>query len=1031
MIRYVWRELIRNPRRTLVALVGVTLGIGLFSGVLFFIDGSGATMTKRALAPLALDMQRVLTEPLGRPLTFQERLSTQSLRAGESANVTLTVKNVGAVAAHEVVINDEPPSPLAYVHGTTVVNGVVVPDVAGQSPLAQGPARSGLNIGTIPSAATLTLTFRVRATQPVPDARVLRLGGTMSTREQQIPVPANTPPALTIQQLQAAISKIPGVAAANGLAFVDLPPGSLRSGGAVASGPVRVFGFDPAYQKRYPSIRLANGTFAPGAAALSVEASRSIGAKPGATIALTLPGRTGALTLPVSAVTDLARAKPLFASRKISKLEDFLYVPNSVVVSQATFRDHILPAFRAASAVVGTIPNNLPVLEVDVAVDRGQLRTDPSSAFAQTKKIARSMGAIAPRQDYLIDNISNTLQVARDDAIVGKRMFLFLGLPGVLLAIFLTAYAGTVLADTQRRELANLRVRGAHSGQLLRMLVVRSFALATAGTLAGTTLGFASVIVILGREQVMATSAAALMTSALIAAGAGLATTAAALYLPGRRSMRREINEERREVSAPESLRRWPRDLAVLVFGGIAVLVVMRFGGPDPSPGSVSEGKAVAIPSWHLVAPMIVWVGGVFLTARLARGLMTWHTASGAPNFGSLLRGTLSRSMRRRAPAVATGVVGVGLVIAFGTSLALFAATYDGSKAADSRFAVGSDVRVTPSPLSTKFHPKAFASNLRVDGVDGTSPVVSKLENAVLLGRFDQNRADLAAVDPASLRSVGAFARAPGATPAAMDALEGRADGVLLDVTSAQQFSIRVGDQVQILLARGTKSQKLKTFVVVGEFTHFPGFPQGVNVVVNLSAYQSATGITRIDFFLAHASDGGPGGLKRATAALRAGPASRDALVIESSVGALNKDQSSLTAVNVNGLVDLNWFFTMMMSAAGIATFVFGLMLQRRREYVTLRAQGMRTREVGALVLGEAAVVAVVGLVSGLLVGLGMATLMIRILRPLFTLDPVLVFPVGRVAVLGLMPLAAAIVAGLVATAMIRRLRPTELLREP
>ena len=65
MLSYVWRDLVRNPRRTLASLVGVVLGVGLFSGVLFFIDGSGATMTKRALEPLALDIIIKLTNPLG------------------------------------------------------------------------------------------------------------------------------------------------------------------------------------------------------------------------------------------------------------------------------------------------------------------------------------------------------------------------------------------------------------------------------------------------------------------------------------------------------------------------------------------------------------------------------------------------------------------------------------------------------------------------------------------------------------------------------------------------------------------------------------------------------------------------------------------------------------------------------------------------------------------------------------------------------------------------------------------------------
>src|SRR3982074_389704 len=92
--RYVWRDLVRNPRRTLASLVGVTLGVGLFSGVLFFIDGSAASMTKRAIAPLTLDMQRVLTAPLGRSLTLGERLSApDALLPGQLVDVNLTVTN--------------------------------------------------------------------------------------------------------------------------------------------------------------------------------------------------------------------------------------------------------------------------------------------------------------------------------------------------------------------------------------------------------------------------------------------------------------------------------------------------------------------------------------------------------------------------------------------------------------------------------------------------------------------------------------------------------------------------------------------------------------------------------------------------------------------------------------------------------------------------------------------------------------------------------------------------------------------------
>src|SRR4051812_16896390 len=74
MLRYVWRDLMRNPRRTLASVLGVTLGVGLFSGILFFVDGSEASMTRRALAPLAIDMQVVMNAPLGRGVELDERL---------------------------------------------------------------------------------------------------------------------------------------------------------------------------------------------------------------------------------------------------------------------------------------------------------------------------------------------------------------------------------------------------------------------------------------------------------------------------------------------------------------------------------------------------------------------------------------------------------------------------------------------------------------------------------------------------------------------------------------------------------------------------------------------------------------------------------------------------------------------------------------------------------------------------------------------------------------------------------------------
>ncbi|MEA2234280.1 MAG: putative transport system permease protein [Solirubrobacteraceae bacterium] len=1032
MRSFVWRELVRNPRRTLASLAGIVLGVGLFSAVLFFVDGSGATMTQRAIAPLALDMQRLLSSPLGGDLRLTQRVSARgrSLRRGQRATVTLTVLNSSAVPANELVVQDEPAAALAYVHGSMRRDGARLPDVGAASPLAQGVAGSGLNIGTLGPGSKVTFTYRVRARWALRDVAALRPQGRVSTRENVVPVQANAPANLTAQDLSARIARIPAVVAADALSFADLPEGALKAGGARIADPVRVFAFDERYQRRYPSIRLASGGF--GSALLSAEAARTLGAGPGSTVQLSVPGRAQPLSLPVSGVTDLARAKPLFYSRKTSKLEDFIYVPDSIVVSPEIFRREILPAFQLANARRGSSLKSLPVSEVDVLIDRSRLHTDPGRALAQSEAVARSVSRVAPGQDTLIDNISNTLQVARDDAAVGRRMFLFLGLPGVLLAAFLAAYSGSILAGAQRRDQANLRIRGAHRGHLARMLAYRTLALAGAGSLLGVALGFASALAILGPSTLLEAATADLALSALIAIAVGMVTTALALYIPGRRSLRREISQERRELRATAAPA-WRME--ALVFAGLAVAFVLALRARtfDPPAASVSEGQAVTLPPRLLLAPLVAWFAGVLLAARAAIAVSSRLPLPAGPRFGSPVWGTLCRSLRRRSRSLATGIAGVGLVVAFGTAIALFGATYDGAKAADSTFVVGSDLRVKPSVLSPRPHPPSYASKLEVPGVVAATPVVAKLENSVLVGPFDQNRQDLTAIDPASFERVAALRDAfveGGSASTAMHALRAHPRGLLVNAETADDLSVEVGDRVKVLLARGTKQQTLKPFEVVGLFNAFPGFPAGTNLVANLEYYVAATGVSKVDYFLARARDPSDAGLARAAAELRSGPGKTDPINIDSRTTALDKDQSSLAALNIQGLVDLDSLFTLLMSAAVIAIFVFGLMLERRREYVTMRAQGMLGGELRALVLGEAGVVALCGVAAGLLVGTGMAALLVHVLRGLFILPPGLVLPALDVAVLAGLAAAATLVSALVATAMLRRLRPTELLRE-
>jgi len=1033
--RYVWRDLARNPRRSLATLAGITLGVGLFSAVLFFIDGSSASMTQRAIAPLPLDMQRILTAPLGEEIRLTERVTPATrLQPGGTARVELVLANDGARPANEVVIRDEPPAPLTYVPGSTTVDGARVADRGGDSPLAQGAAKLGLNLGTVPPKTSVTVAYTAAARSAVNPVTSLDLRATFSSREIDAPVRANAPGPVGLAELTRRIAEVPGVATADQLSFVDLAPGSLRSGSKQAAGAVRVFGFDDLYREHNDSTQIVSGSYQPGHGLLSAEAAKALSVKPGDVVRVDVPGLDRPLSVPISGITDLSLARSLFYSRQGQQLEQFLYVPNAVVIEPEVFAKAIVPAFQKATTTSGDVVKSKPVLEVDIGVEREQLDADPGTALAQTKAAAGAVTDIAPAQDYLIDNISNTLQVARDDARVAKRMFVFLGVPGGLLAGILAAYAGGVLANALRREQAILRIRGANRRHLLRMHALRTLALAGAGSVVGLGLGMASAIAVLSADALARAPTTSLVASALLGAGGGFLATGAALYASGRRAINRDISEERAQLSSrPPAWRRLRLDIAALLTVAVAEGIALRAGAFEGAAGSVYNGRSVSLRMHLVVVPIGVWIAGVLLSARVVERFLSRLPLPSPPRFGRPLWGILTRSVRRRSWAATGGVIIVGLIFALGTSVASFTASYNQAKAADARFVVGSDVRVTPSPTSTVEHPPGYVDALDVPGVQTATPVVFGLQNAVLQSEFNEDAANMAAVDPATFGRVAALADSnfvDRTAASAMDALGRDPGGVFVSTDLADFLALEPGDPVQVLFARGTKEQKLSDMKVIGLFERLPGFPEGADVLASLQRQVSLIPSTNASFFLARTTDPDSATLERAVSALRDGPGSVDALRIDTRETALDKDQSSLAALNIRGLLTLDSAYALAMAATAITVFVFGLLLQRRREYVTLRAQGMHAGEIRSLLVMEAGGVVVFGCVAGLLVGSGMAYFLVNVLRPLFVLRPPIVIPATEIATLAALVLGVSLTASLAATTLINRLPPTELLRD-
>ena len=162
----------------------------------------------------------------------------------------------------------------------------------------------------------VTLTYDVVADSAVESVPSLGPSASFSSREIGVPIKANTSEPLSLAELTHQISQIPGVARAEPLSLVDLAPGSLSAGSKRPPEAVRVFGLDHRYLEQDPSIRIVEGSYEPGSGLLSAEAARALSISPGGVVQIRVPGMSQPLSVRISGITDVSRAKSLFYSRE-------------------------------------------------------------------------------------------------------------------------------------------------------------------------------------------------------------------------------------------------------------------------------------------------------------------------------------------------------------------------------------------------------------------------------------------------------------------------------------------------------------------------------------------------------------------------------------------------------------------------------------------------------------------------------------------------------------------------------------------
>ena len=817
------------------------------------------------------------------------------------------------------------------------------------------------------------------------------------------------------QAAMAELRRNPGYSSVAQLGYADSPGFEATTGGTVqTTGPGKVLGLDPAYRDAFP--REVRDLLGQGAVLVAQQTAANLHAIPGTVVTIKRPG-LDPVTVTIDGIVDLPLADSLFQTIGAPVGAAPVAPPDNVLLLPLD-QWHTLfdPVAQIAPDAVhmqlhATLPHDLPA--------------DPMAAYTDVTGKARNYETRLAGGGIVGDNLAARLDVARSDALYAQVLFLFLGLPGVLLAAVLTAVLVASGAVTRRRDQALLRLRGASPARLLAMAGVEALLVGVGGSLLGLAMAGLAVRATFGQWGF----GLGLLQSALWAGGAafgGLVLAALTILIPAWRDARGISVTAARMVVGRGASPWWERLGLDVILLALAAFVFWQQSQNGYQVVLAPEGvPRVSVSYTSFVAPLLLWIGATLLTMRLTRLVLRGEGHLVTPLLqlrGGRLAALVSASLSRQRGRVAAGLALVALAVAFATSTAIFNATYEAQALVDAELTNGADVTA-----STGQGGDLAGDVPRVLGVPGVVAVEPMQHRFAYVGTDLQ---DLYGIEPASLTSAARLADAyfVGTTAQqALDLLAATPDGVLVSPETVADFQLQPGDPIKLRLQSSADHQyHAIPFRYVGIAREFPTAPSDSFLVANASYIAQQTGSTAVETLLVRTS-GSPATVAsavRSTLGATSGATVRD---IEATRQAI---RSSLTAVSLHGLTRLELGFALGLVAAG-AGLVLALGLEERRRTLAIATTlGATPRQLGAFVWGEAGLILGGGLLMGGLLGWGVSAALITLLTHVFDPPPTAAsVPWAYLALVLLVTCLAVLAAGVTATRIGRR-RVLETIRQ-
>ena len=591
------------------------------------------------------------------------------------------------------------------------------------------------------------------------------------------------------------------------------------------------------------------------------------------------------------------------------------------------------------------LPTSERVLASPGALDAIYVTTDPGAAPGA---VARNLQSALGPSDEVVP--ASKLAEERAEPVrqgVGNLRLALVGFAAVGLVVgsFIIFNTFAILIAQRTRELGLLRALGASRAQVLGSVVLEA---AIVGVVAaGLGVGLAALLLRavgftrLGLGAPEATPV--LLTRTVIAAViVGVVVTVGSALIPAVRAARTSpvaaINELPRVGSAP--LRRRALIGLLITLAGIGTLAL----GFQIDATQLSQRIQVVA-----VGALLAFFGVVMLVAAFARPMarvIGWFLSRGSVT-GRLAQGNAMRNPRRTAATAAALVVGLSLVCL----VAIVAASVKSSIRTGVEKGVRADYILSAQGL-TGFSPQVSA---RVASLPAVQASTGLRLGRVRVGSRQQL---VVAVDPAALeRVLNLDIRAGGTQGMA-------AGGILLSQDEAEHDGVGPGDRIQLVYPlAGPVQVPIAGVYARKQFTG--AYPVPLGVVSTASEEQNFGGVQQDTLVYVKAKPGQSAAARRQIE----GAIGADFPNVAINSRAQFQDlQEGTVDQFVAGLVAL-LVLSEIIAVLGIINTLLLSVYERTRELGLLRVVGMSRIQVRRMVRGESIIIAVIGCVFGL--GLG------------------------------------------------------------